>query len=413
MLSAGKFAVKRKKAKMAHCSVFVKSHITALSVVFLLSSVSFSNAFISDYNLQKGSFLWGYLGDESETYDQNGNIIIKSSLQNGLRESNPTNLVKVASADNSVWVGTTPKAEDTEEGRVTISKLNQKEKVSSDYITVQKSAVMATANLEESNGNYEEQRYGITKHQVKRGDTVSSIAEYYNISTATILWTNGIRPSQALKPGQVIEILPITGVKHTIAPSDTIESVAGAYKADVQEIIIFNELPADGKLTPGKILIVPNGEKEIPADPAPAPAPSQPAAPARTTPQIPQRANRGNTVVVSTEKYKNPGTVRVGHRFPYGQCTWYVSTRFFVPWGGNAKEWLVNSRAYGYQTGNTAVPGSIMVTNESGYGHVTYVEAVEGNNIIISEMNYAGWARKTTRVVPKGSGIIRGFIYNK
>lgn len=382
-------------------------------MVFLLSGVSFSNAFISDYNLQKGSFLLGYLGDDSDAYDQDGNIIVKSSLEKNFRASSPINLVKVASADNSAWVSAiSTKPEGEENDKTTISKINQKEKTSSDYITVQKSAVMATANLEEENGNYEEQRYGITKHQVKRGETVSSIADYYNISTATILWTNNLRPSQALKPGQVIEILPITGVKHTIVANDTVESVAGAYKADVQEIIIFNELPADGKLTPGKILIVPNGEKEIPADPAPAPTP-QPTAPSRTAPQIPQRSNRGNTKVVSTEKYTNPGTVRVGHRFPYGQCTWYVSTRFFVPWGGNAKAWLVNSRAYGYQTGNNAVPGSIMVTNESGYGHVTYVEAVEGNNIIISEMNYAGWARKTTRVVPKGSGIIRGFIYNK
>lgn len=100
------------------------------------------------------------------------------------------------------------------------------------------------------------------------------------------------------------------------------------------------------------------------------------------------------------------------HFFPYGYCTYYVSTRRNVTWSGNAITWLGNARAQGYPTGNTATVGAIMVTSEGGYtGHVAYVEGVDGDNVTISEMNYKGWGVISSRTISASSGFIRGYIY--
>lgn len=355
---------------------------------------------ISDYNFQKGSLLLGYLDGEGSNYDSDGNIIVTSGVvnaeENQAIEDSTTNLTKVASADTSFW-GTIAQSASQEEEEVetqTIS-TNQTEKVDFAPMTVQGNFLVSPSSFYEEDS--EEQRYGITKYTVQNGDTPSSIATSFGISLYTVLWANDMKVGQYIKPGQVLDILPITGVKHIVAANDSIGAIATKYKADIQEIILFNELPADGKLTAGRTLIIPNGEKEKPVE----------------EPK-PVTTSTNQSTVVSSSKYVASGNVKKGHSFPYGQCTWYVSTRTYVPWGGNAKAWLVNAAAYGYETGRTPVAGAIVVTTEHRiYGHVAYVESVSATTITLSEMNYVGWARKSVRVLPKNSSVIRGYIYPK
>lgn len=377
----------------------MRSNITSFSVIFLLSMVAISNTMISDYSFQKGSMLFGYLDGKGGSYDGDGNIIVKNGIiedaYQEIIEKRNTNLVKVASADTSIWGKTIPSntPEENEDAEVTISS-SQIVKADFSPMMVQGNSLVAPSSFYDANSD--EQRYGIIKYTVENGDTPSSIATSFGVSTYTILWANNMKVGNYIKPGQVLEILPVTGVKHTATDKDTVESIATKYKAEAQEIITFNELPADGKLTAGRTLIIPNGEKEKPVE---APAP---------------QTNTGGGTVVSSGKYVSTGTVKKGHTFPYGQCTWYVSTRFYVPWGGNAKTWLVNSRAYGYTTGKTPVPGAIVVTTEHRiYGHVGFIESVTPTTVTLSEMNYVGWARKSVRVLPRNSSVILGYIYPK
>ena len=100
------------------------------------------------------------------------------------------------------------------------------------------------------------------------------------------------------------------------------------------------------------------------------------------------------------------------HYFPYGYCTYYVSTRRPIYWSGNAIAWLANARAAGFATGDTPQVGAILVTTEGGWtGHVAMVDAVNGDEITISEMNYVGWGRISSRTVSASYGAIRGYIY--
>ena len=202
-----------------------------------------------------------------------------------------------------------------------------------------------------------------------------------------------------IRPGQNLEILPVVGVKHIVKAGDSVETIAIKYKADSEEIIIFNSLPADGIFPEGsedKVLIIPNGEL---AAPLYAPKPT----PRRVSGQVVSSSK------YSSSKFYNPFD---SHRFAYGHCTYYVASKVYVPWSGHAKSWLANARAYGYRTGNTPVVGSIVATSENRrYGHVAFVESVSATSITVSEMNYVAWNRKSVRVIPRNSAVIKGYIY--
>jgi hypothetical protein len=104
-----------------------------------------------------------------------------------------------------------------------------------------------------------------------------------------------------------------------------------------------------------------------------------------------------------------PGGTR--GQFPWGWCTWYVSSRRSIAWSGNAREWYAAARALGFGVGATPRVGAIMVSRESGYGHVAYVESVNGNTFTISEMNFHGFGVITQRHLTLGQVPLVGFIY--
>ena len=102
-----------------------------------------------------------------------------------------------------------------------------------------------------------------------------------------------------------------------------------------------------------------------------------------------------------------------GGHFSFGWCTWYVSTKRYVPWMGNAIDWWPNARAMGFAEGKTPRAGAIMVTRESGYGHVAYVEAVDADGLgwTVSEMNFHGFGVVSSRHIRPGQVPLVGFIY--
>ena len=116
----------------------------------------------------------------------------------------------------------------------------------------------------------------------------------------------------------------------------------------------------------------------------------------------------------ATQVVKFAGTGPYPNHFSFGYCTWYVATRRYVPWFGNAIDWWPNARAYGYPEGGTPQVGAILVTRESAIGHVAYVESVSGNSFTISEMNYTAWNVVDRRTIQLGGPVpIVGFIYGQ
>jgi murein DD-endopeptidase MepM/ murein hydrolase activator NlpD len=98
----------------------------------------------------------------------------------------------------------------------------------------------------------------ISLYVVRQGDSLSQIAQMYGVSVNTIVWANGIKG--AIREGDELVILPISGVSHTIGKGDTIRSIAAKYKADSDDILSFNDMKAGDSLKVGSIIIIPDGE---------------------------------------------------------------------------------------------------------------------------------------------------------
>lgn len=102
-------------------------------------------------------------------------------------------------------------------------------------------------------------------YQVQNGDTLSSIAEKFGVSIDTIRWQNSLQSRDAIKEGQILEILPVTGVSHTVNKGDTVYSIAKRYDVDPQVIVDypFNTFTNDEtfELAIGQVIIVPDGVK--------------------------------------------------------------------------------------------------------------------------------------------------------
>ena len=81
--------------------------------------------------------------------------------------------------------------------------------------------------------------------------------------------------------------------------------------------------------------------------------------------------------------------------YPYGQCTFYVSTQRSVGQWNNASEWIWQAQRDGWSTGSTPRVGAIAQKNN----HVAIVRSVSGNTMTIQEMNYRGVGVVTTRTI--------------
>jgi LysM repeat protein len=99
----------------------------------------------------------------------------------------------------------------------------------------------------------------ISVYTVREGDSLSMIAEMFDVTANTILWANDLPSAKAIKPGQTLIILPIAGVRHVVKSGDTLASIAKKYDGDVDEIRSYNQLTEGEGLALGGTIIVPGG----------------------------------------------------------------------------------------------------------------------------------------------------------
>lgn len=137
----------------------------------------------------------------------------------------------------------------------------------------------------------------ISLYVVREGDTLSEIAEMFEVNSNTILWANDIARASAIRPGDTLVILPITGVRHVIKEGDTIASIAKKYDGDAEEIISYNQLASASDISAGDTIVVPGGNMQL----STATAASGKASPTRVT---------GNTAVSNNFVHPAPGAVR-------------------------------------------------------------------------------------------------------
>ena len=103
-------------------------------------------------------------------------------------------------------------------------------------------------------------RNQITEYIVQPGDLLSFIASDYGVSVSSLIWSNNLRDADSISPNQVLKIPPVSGVIHEVKKGDTVASMAKKYSVDEAKIIEFNDLPSDGQLQVGDALVVPDGQ---------------------------------------------------------------------------------------------------------------------------------------------------------
>lgn len=99
----------------------------------------------------------------------------------------------------------------------------------------------------------------ISVYVVREGDTLSQIAEMYDVSSKTILWANDITDPSKIRPGATLVILPITGVRHVVKSGDTLASIAKKYDGDVDDILAYNQLASATDIAVGDTVVIPDG----------------------------------------------------------------------------------------------------------------------------------------------------------
>ncbi len=100
----------------------------------------------------------------------------------------------------------------------------------------------------------------ITEYIVKKGDTLSSIADKFGISLETILWANHLKKNSVITPGKKLIILPVSGVLYTVQKNDTLSGIAKRFKTDIDKIIEFNGLSNADDIYIGDTLILPGAK---------------------------------------------------------------------------------------------------------------------------------------------------------
>lgn len=116
----------------------------------------------------------------------------------------------------------------------------------------------STTSYSDAVGGIEEFSDGdLDIYVVHTGDTVEIVAEMFGVSPDTILSANNMTKGEKLKVGDVLLILPFSGVEHTVAKGETLKGLATKYKVDLNDILSANDLDEDAKLVIGEKLMIP------------------------------------------------------------------------------------------------------------------------------------------------------------
>ncbi|MDP1690068.1 MAG: peptidoglycan DD-metalloendopeptidase family protein [bacterium] len=114
----------------------------------------------------------------------------------------------------------------------------------------------------------------ISIYEVKPHDTLSGIADMFDVSVNTIIWANNLSSAKNIHEHDILIILPVSGIERTVVKGDTLKTLAKKYGGDANEIAQFNGLDPAAPLKVGSTIIIPGGE--IIAPPPHARSPSVP-----------------------------------------------------------------------------------------------------------------------------------------
>ncbi|HJQ08971.1 MAG TPA: LysM peptidoglycan-binding domain-containing protein [Candidatus Saccharimonadales bacterium] len=237
-------------------------------------------------------------------------------------------------------------------------------------------------------------RKDIKDYIVQSGESVTSIAAKFSVTSDSIMWSNNLR-SNTINAGVKLLIPPINGIVYGVQSGDTVESLAQKFRAGREQIIAFNDIELTG-LKPGERILIPNGQQPAP-------------------------------VVASA--FVGRASFGGYNGYDAGFCTYYAAKRRAelgnpAPSNlGNANTWASRAAEFGIPTGPTPRPGAVAMKHARAPGHVAIVEVVTADGFWISEMNSygqvsmtdtrptGGWGRVNWKFIPNSLAGTYTYIY--
>lgn len=227
--------------------------------------------------------------------------------------------------------------------------------------------------------------------RVSTGDSLQSLAASFHTDAGAMRWANGLVDQAQPRPDTPLLLPPGPGALVQAHPGELPSHLADRLGLDPRVILDYNSLHSDTPLPSNTWIQVP----QVAAPAGSVPSGSVVPLPTGVPGVSPSQASHG-----------------INPRFPWGQCTYYVSTKRNVPWDGDAWSWYGRAHAYGRPEGKVPVQGAILVMWGSWYGHVAYVEHVNPDgSFVVSEMNVKGVGVRDERTLTVNSIPLIGFIY--
>lgn len=228
----------------------------------------------------------------------------------------------------------------------------------------------------------------ISRYVVHSGDTVSSIAALFGVSSNTVRWANNLSTRDTIQPGQVLVILPISGVEYSVQKGDTLESIAKKLGVDASDIANYNGV-TNSDLVVGTQLVIPDGEAGASDDTA------SHVATGKTTGSSAGGKNKtGSTASVPSKKITvdNEPAHNVGPRGTASQIAYYIAP---------LSHYIETQGIHGYNAVDLAAPegtpvvaaasGQVVVARSGGwnggYGSYVVISHDNGSQTLYAHMS--------------------------
>lgn len=310
-----------------------------------------------------------------------GQVGQQSALAVTSEETVANPLDELSSADIAAHVATMTNLDEARSVATNADSVNaQLSMAPADDKVIAKTQVVATATK-----SYRD----IKDYTVLPGETITSIAEKFGVTSNSIRWSNSLS-GNAIDAGKVIVIPPINGLVYTVKDGDTPDNLAVKFNSSKQAIIEFNDAEVRG-LVVGQRVMIPDGVQPVARRPA----------------------------VGGGFAWGGYAAIYGGNGYDYGYCTWWVAIRRSqvgkpIPSNlGNASTWKVLSQRAGIPVGNVPQKHAVIWTPPRDYyGHVGFVEDVDAEgNVHVSEMNVVGWGRVSNKVLTPAQAAAYSYIY--